>query len=329
MNGYNISASIEPVLMNYIDMRMDFVAVRLRGTAGIQRMAPLKITMPGMQAVLPLQMVAAGVSEKVGLLLMVLGNSRYEAANFPNFVVENANLTYDFSARTDGMAAFRAESRRLDQIAGGGWQTESALPQDRSQLERFARAYPQSPPGPDGMSASVQADVITALAGIDGPLMLTRLRAELPTSALTRDLRLQASAANTLSSRYEFGAALNTPVPAACEPLRCAENWGRIETDGAINDPFNRVVAPSSTFPGRYTAGSLPAYSPRVTRVEPARLPPIREQCNSVGRAVAQPTGVGGGGCAVGAVSKSRSTSCMFAFGLVLCASAASRRKRA
>lgn len=294
MNGYNVPASIEPVLMNYVNMHMDFVAVRLRGTEGLRRMKPLKITMPGLQPVLPLQMVAAGVSDKVGLALMVIADSRYEAQNFPNFRVRDEDLTYDFNAPRRAEEEFRAASRRLDVMAGGGWQTETSRQVDGSLLSFSAQRIPPSPPGMDGTSTSAADDVRTALTGLGGNVVITRLRAELPASALTRDLLLRASIEEPFGNNYSFGTVLNAQTPPVCAPLQCMPNWGRYETDGYIRDPFGQIVAPGTVFPARYTRGSVPPHQPVIRNVEPGVLPPIQPVCPGV----AHP-GVGGGGCAV------------------------------
>ncbi len=234
------------------------------------------------------------------------------------------DLTLDFAAPISGSDAFQAESRCLDQLAGGGWQTESATQQNANVLQGIAARIRPSLPSSDGTSTSAAQDLATARLGLGDLPILTRLRAELPASALTRDLLLRASAEGVKARDYTFLATTNTVTPPACPPLNCLSGWGRRETDGTIRYPFGQSVAPSTTFSGRYTAGSLPTHIAQVTTVEPSVLPRTYEQCrNSDGTLIPR---TGGGGCSVRSAPANPRGLMPLLAGIAVCVSL--RRKR-
>ena len=47
-HGYSVPASIEGTISHYVGMGSNFVALRLRPTAGIDRMQPVRVTSPGL-----------------------------------------------------------------------------------------------------------------------------------------------------------------------------------------------------------------------------------------------------------------------------------------
>ncbi|MDB4928736.1 MAG: hypothetical protein JWM10_1220 [Myxococcaceae bacterium] len=209
-SGYSVPAPVEPVIDFYVAQRMDFLALRLRPGEGVDQMTPVRVTTPGMHPTLPLRMIAAGVADEVGLLLLVLAASRYEAANFPNGEVTPALLSYDFAAPTSPAADFLAAFDRLNRRHEGRlWLTESALRVGRAQIENASRVGEGADPRLGHDDASV------AFSGIGEGAILTRLRAELPAWALDRDLQLQASDRGDRSPVHQYGALGNVPPPCA------------------------------------------------------------------------------------------------------------------
>jgi hypothetical protein len=283
-NSFAIPASIEPTLMHYINLSMDFVAVRLRGGEGLRRMAPLRVTMPGSQPVLPLRMVAAGISDKVGLLLTVIAESRMEAQNFANFTIGDGDLTWDFLTDNDAVSAFRATVNRRARALGAAWQTESALSFGRLNFQQRTSVMTPIPRFDDdagadaGAPAPAQSDAEVALSGIRAnEIVVTRLRAELSGPQLDRDLQLSASAGGLVANNVRFGVVRNATTPALCAPLACAPTDGRFETDGTIYGPYSERLAPSTVFPAEYRVGSLPDHAPVERTVPPVSCGPTAQ----------------------------------------------------
>jgi hypothetical protein len=246
-NGFSVPAALDPVIDYYVGMRSDFVALKLRPGATLNRMSPVRVTVPGYAPTLPLRMVAAGIADKVGLTLLVLGNSRFEATNYPNGEVSNNDLTWDWNANPIQVPAddfLAAERAIFTRTAGRGWITESAMPQSSGFLQNLAMnarfaiqsSGPVCPPATDGSDAGAEdggasggmscvepdptTDMQVALSGLaDGDITLTRMRAELSAVLLDRDLQLGPTAVpSTRDRNYQYGVIRNAPP----EPPPCA-----------------------------------------------------------------------------------------------------------
>ncbi|TAK30901.1 MAG: DUF2330 domain-containing protein [Myxococcaceae bacterium] len=231
-NQYSVPAAIEPVIDYYVAQRMDFVALRLRMGEGVEQMTPIRVTTPGLSPTLPLRMIAAGVADKVGLLLMVLASSRYEAMNFPNGEVTPAQLTYDFNAPTTPADDFRRAFEALNRSNQSRlWLTESSLPVSRSTVERASQFGGGRVPV--GGATVTSDDSVVAFQGIGPNATLTRLRADLGASALDRDLQLMASDLGMKDRVHTYGTVRNMPPPCGWESgpraefLGCAVSPGR------------------------------------------------------------------------------------------------------
>ena len=98
-NGYSVPSALGPVIDYYTALSMDYIALRLRPDPDglVPRMQPVRVTMEGYVPRLPLRMIAAGVADKVGLSLVVFGNARIEASNFPNGELSDASFTWDWA----------------------------------------------------------------------------------------------------------------------------------------------------------------------------------------------------------------------------------------
>ncbi len=248
-NGFTVPPVIEPVIDHYVGLRSDFVALKLRPGTSTNRMLPVRVTVPGYAPTLPLRMVAAGIADKVGLSLLVLSNTRFEAMNFPNGEIREADLIWDWNATPAQNPAddFRAAERAINlRNAGRAWITQSAIAQNASLLENLAAnasrvlpgqdGGPVCPPGstmstdPDGgagdggpamrcVEPSPSDDMRVALAGQPRDVTITRLRAELSGNLLDRDLQLAPAAVPSPRAReYRYGTVRNEPPP----PPPCA-----------------------------------------------------------------------------------------------------------
>ncbi len=141
-NGYVVTPAVSPVIDYYTSLNMDYVALRLRPGEGINRMTPIRVTVEGAMPSLPLRMISAGIADRVGLSLVVVSASRYEAANFPNGEIRESELTWDFaspgSPATDFLNAFSALNRANGERL---WLTESATTQRRDAWEATAPSF--------------------------------------------------------------------------------------------------------------------------------------------------------------------------------------------
>lgn len=95
-NGYAISEDVVPILEDYALEGFHFIALKLAPEQGVQQMKPVRVHMPGAVTSLPLRMVAAGTGAQVRLTLYVIGEGRWQTANFPATTVSTGSLSWDF-----------------------------------------------------------------------------------------------------------------------------------------------------------------------------------------------------------------------------------------
>lgn len=107
--NYTVPAGIQPILDDYLAQGYDFIAAKLTPGAGVQQMQPLRVVMPGMQTTFPLRMLAAGARDNVGLVVMVLSESRMDVDNFKAITIDPAGLTWDWDNHTSNYAQARQD----------------------------------------------------------------------------------------------------------------------------------------------------------------------------------------------------------------------------
>lgn len=226
-NGYDVPTSLQPVIDAFTSEGFDFIALKLAPNEGVQAMQPVRVVTPGADLSLPLRMVAAGVGANVGLELYVLGEGIYQPQNFPVASVDFSQLAWDPNNQISNYTTLA--SNALAQNGGTSWIVETAGPVALG----YSNSPGGNPPldttyestcvpqvfipagcgedggGPDetdggedgGADAGSCApttiacdDLQVAMTGIEpGSFIVTRLRAQLPSTALANDLVLEAS----------------------------------------------------------------------------------------------------------------------------------------
>ena len=169
-------------------------------------------------------MVAAGIGAHVGLELYVLSEGRYHTQNFPDATVDFTKLAWDPQQSISTYSSLVETA--LAANGGRGWLTEAAGLADISgnftvgvnpglAFAYQVACFPITPTcnlsvdadaGNGQGGAQVMAmcatpavcdDLSLATTGISGPLWVTRMRADLPASALATDLVLEAAPSQT------------------------------------------------------------------------------------------------------------------------------------
>jgi MYXO-CTERM domain-containing protein len=222
-HGYAVPSDIEPMLTQYVTEGFDFVAVRLRPDVGVRAMRPIRVTFPGAMTSLPLRMVAAGVGAQVGLKLFIVGDGRWHAANFDDFVIEASTLTWDFSLeRSDytakrqilsdgyGGRAFALESS-IDIYASSlppGVHEDAGVGDADAEVDAYVDADTDADADADEATDATEAGAIPGIDpttsdreivfGTHERRRFTRLRGDLPTKYLDVDLRVEADTTQAL-----------------------------------------------------------------------------------------------------------------------------------
>lgn len=203
-NGFAIPADVKPVIAAYVGEKFDFLALKLLPGKDVTSMRPVRVTTPGAAAVLPLRMVAAGTGANVGVALWVVGEGRYEPQNFPFFSLRSEDLTWDWATNTSNYKELRAA--KTTELAGKGWEIESSIDLDRTQIEsivqRVGGINPQgsdyAPVEENGQLVKTadqvrREDMEALFSGISRQVRVTRTRADLAKAALATDLVMIAS----------------------------------------------------------------------------------------------------------------------------------------
>jgi MYXO-CTERM domain-containing protein len=229
-HGYDIPASIQPVIAAYVTEGFDFLALRLVPGVDVQAMRPVRVTSPGAGLSLPLRMVAAGTGATVGITLWVVGDGRYEPANFPSFTIDPSSITWDWSTNASNYTTLRTSEEAL--LKYSAWQIESSIDVAPYTIEGAVLndvaendylAVPASDGGDDGgageTAEQVRQDDLATLfpGGNQGIVRVTRIRGDLSHAALATDLTLTASPNDAvLSNIYQVTQSANAPACPSC-----------------------------------------------------------------------------------------------------------------
>ena len=220
-HGYVLPPAIAPVVDAYVKEGFGFLAIKLVPSADVSRMVPIRIAFDGASPSLPLRMVAAGTGAQVGIKLFVLGEGRWDAQNFANAEVATGSLVWDWSRSSSNFT--QLESNLLSAHPGGVFITESSEEDD---LATFS--VPSVPPPPvdasaDGSETDGGDTSLFSVATDDDELkrafptrttaIVTRLFAQLPSSALATDLQLEASSAGTMPASRQAPTGVNYSCP--------------------------------------------------------------------------------------------------------------------
>ncbi|MDQ3034391.1 MAG: DUF2330 domain-containing protein, partial [Myxococcota bacterium] len=224
-HDYQVPDALLPIIRHYVALEMNFVVLRLRPSLNVQRMQPVRITVPGLQTSFPLRMVAAGIDDHVALELFVLAESRIEAANFGNAEVDRAAITYDWASST-----FDYDARFEDALFAGegvetNWVAEFAGAADHN------IGFYESFDAVTGEMHSAREDWAVATRSLP-EAYLTRLRTDLPVSELDEDLGLQMSDGGDLGTFIRVTREANRAPEPDC-PTYCAVSDGTTGPGGS------------------------------------------------------------------------------------------------
>ncbi|MGH7295053.1 MAG: DUF2330 domain-containing protein, partial [Polyangiaceae bacterium] len=274
-NGFVVPADIDPIIAAYVNEGFDFLALKLQPGQGVQAMRPVRVTTAGVSLSLPLRMVSAGTGATVGITLWVVADGRYEAANFPNFVIQPSQLVWDFSTQTSNYTTIRQQVESAANFAT--WQTESSLDVSPYQIENSVLADDAATDylaidaadsgGEGGTTVSETADQVRTddLAtmfpnGNQSSVRITRMRADLAHAALADDLNLQASADQSdISNFYQVTQSVNAPacpsVPNPCPPCGGTSSSSSSGGFGSTSSSSGSGTTTSGAAPGQSSFG--------------------------------------------------------------------------
>jgi len=218
-NGYNIPASVEPILDAYVSEGFDFLAMKLLPNQGVQAMRPVRVTTPGASLSLPLRMASVGTGAITGITIWVVADGRYEPQNFQYFYIPTSQLVWDWATSSSNYTTLRVQQEA--NFMNAAWEIESSIDLNEQLItnvilsggQYYGNGFASSSPvdatqdylpngdadggGADGgeTAEEVRADDVAALfAGMAGPsVRVTRIRSDIAQTAMTSDFALEAS----------------------------------------------------------------------------------------------------------------------------------------
>jgi len=224
-NGYNIPASVQPILSAYVSEGFDFLAMKLLPNQGVQAMRPVRVTTSGGSLSLPLRMASVGTGAITGITIWVVADGRYQPQNFAYFHIDDSQLVWDWSTNISNYTTLRVKNEA--NLKNAGWEIESSIGLNEQTItnvimsggQYYGNGLASSAPidatqdylpvgdpdagaatgdgGPGGYESAEQVrdDDITALfAGLTGPTVrVTRIRSDIAQTAMTSDFVLEAA----------------------------------------------------------------------------------------------------------------------------------------
>lgn len=229
-NGYSVPSEIDPVIDAYVAEDWNFLVMKLVPGASVDQMRPVRVTTPGAGIGLPLRMVAAGTGAFTPITLFVLGEGRYEAENYPNALIDEAALVWDFDTSSSNFVEVRQSA--LDAQGGHAWVTESARAagvwEIESTIQNVIDFQPELSGYGDATGQGAQQEFEEDLGAMVGTLdmsalWVSRLYANMPQASLTGDLMLTSAAQTPVSNAYFASSYTGTPQ---CFDYPCSDGGG-------------------------------------------------------------------------------------------------------
>ena len=123
-HNYKIPAESQAEMQPYIAAHMFFLAMRLKGSADVQDMTPVKISYATKDSTItiPLRMATPMGKENLGVLVWIFANSRYVPQNYQALQIKDSQLSYHGDNYQDLV------EQAVSQARGHGFVTEYAEP---------------------------------------------------------------------------------------------------------------------------------------------------------------------------------------------------------
>ena len=123
-NEYLITTEMEPFVANYVEQGYKFLGMKLNPTAGVQDIAPVKLTFTSDQPMVPIVLTSVAAEPEMGVLVFIAADQRFEADNFENLVIDVADV--QMNPRTQQNNYYALASKIIDEAGGQAFITENA-----------------------------------------------------------------------------------------------------------------------------------------------------------------------------------------------------------
>jgi len=121
-NDYLVTAAMEPAIADYVSEGLAFLGVKLVAGADVAEIAPLSVTWPGTDPMIPLRLTSIAAEPEMGILVFVAGDSNYEATNWMSMELDIDRLQANPLSGQNNYHSLL--SLQLDEVGGQGFVTE-------------------------------------------------------------------------------------------------------------------------------------------------------------------------------------------------------------
>lgn len=214
--GYLLTKAMEPFIQGYVAQGMKFLAMKLAADASISDVAPVRMTYPADDPMIPLVLTSVSAEPEMGVKVFVAAAERYQAANWSNLLMDPSDLIIDTGLGRSNY--FPLVSWQVDMAGGRAFVTEFAGP--ATGVAQTARTTADFPPWPLSEDAEAVLELEAAATQLEDIAVakpwLTRLYTRISAWEMTEDPTFEASPGGAISNTHDLSP--NPPVD-SCSPL--------------------------------------------------------------------------------------------------------------
>ena len=93
-HDYRVEPSMEPLIDVYVEEQFAFIAMRLLDGETSESIAPIEITYPGSEPMIPLRLTAVAAFDDMPIWTWVVADEQAVPANYAHMVIETAEVTF-------------------------------------------------------------------------------------------------------------------------------------------------------------------------------------------------------------------------------------------
>ena len=125
-NNYRVEPFMEPLMNVYVDEQFAFVAMRLLDGETAESIAPIEITYPGTEPMIPLRLTAVAANPNMPIWVWIFADEQAVPANYEHMAIDTRELTF---TRRGGQTDYNTLiPARADALGGRAFITEFAGP---------------------------------------------------------------------------------------------------------------------------------------------------------------------------------------------------------
>ncbi len=121
-NDYLVTPEMEPFVQSYIDLGYKFLGMKMAPEAGTQDITPIQLTFAADNPMVPIILTSVAAEPEMGILVFIAADSRFEADNFQNLLIDPADV--QMNPGTGQNNYYALASWMVDQAGGQAFITE-------------------------------------------------------------------------------------------------------------------------------------------------------------------------------------------------------------